>query len=317
MLDSARILPQVLDRYALDVVRHEHVRTSENVVLKLLTGDGRAFALRIRKTAGADPAPILSELAVLRDFGAQSGAIVPIPLPARDGRLCCPVTVEQETFLCAIFSWVPGVHVAADRIAPAQMAAMARAAAQLHAFSATYRPPADFVRPVYDDAWFFGSGTWSADPEFVALLAAADTAYLREANRIVRDRLRLFPRDPDTFGLIHYDLHVGNFLFENDAAHLIDFDECGFGHYLFDLAHVLFEFIEDPRFPDFRAVALAEYAAGRSGRAIPAADLQLFLALQGIAYVNWLHRIFRRDGNADAAAGWIPRIVRRLRTVLA
>ncbi len=317
MFDSAQILPQVLERYALDVVRHEHVRTSENVVLKLLARDGRAFALRIRKTAGAGSAHILSELAVLRDFGARAGATVPVPLPARDGRLFCPVAVEQETFQCAIFSWVSGVHVAADQISPPQMAAMARAVAQLHAFSAAYRPPADFVRPVYDDAWFFGPGTWSADPEFVARLAPDAAAYLQEANRTVRDRLRSFPRAPDSFGLIHYDPHPGNFLFENDAAHLLDFDECGFGPYLFDLAHVLFEFIENSRFPDYRDAAHAEYAAARNGRAISEADLQLFLALQAIAYVNWLHRIFRRDGNANAAAGWIPRIVRRLQAVLA
>ena len=317
MIDSSRILPQVLEQYAFDIVRHEHVRTSENIVLKLVAGDGHFFALRIRKTAGSCPAHILSELVALRDFSAKTGAIVPVPVSTRDGRLFCPVAVEHETFLCVIFNWVPGVHVAADQITPAQMAAMARVVAQFHAFSATYRPPADFVRPVYDDAWFFGPTTWSMDPDFISLLAIDAAAYLQETNRTIRDRLQHVPRHLNTFGLIHYDLHPGNFLFENETAHMLDFDECGFGHYLFDLAHILFEFIENPRFPEFRDLALAEYAAARPSAPVPALDLQLFLALQGIAYINWLHRIFRRDSNTDAIAWWIPRIIQRLQTVLA
>lgn len=317
MIDSSRILPQALEQYALDIVRHEHVRTSENIVLKLWTAAGRPCALRIRKTPGPGSAEVLSELVVLHEFSARTGTIVPAPLPARDGRLFCTVAVADEIYLCVIFNWVPGVHVAADQITPAQMAAMARAVAQLHDFSATFRPPADFVRPAYGDEWFFGPNTWSADSDFVALLPPDAATCLQKANAVIHNRLENFPRTPDTFGLIHYDLHPGNFLFQENAAHLIDFDECGFGWYLFDLAHTLFEFIENPRFPEFRDLALAEYAAVRSGTPVRESDLQLFLALQGIAYLNWLHRIFRRDGNTEATAWWIPRIVRRLATVLA
>ena len=316
MIDTARILPQVLAHYALDIVRHEHVRTSENIVLKLVTAEGTAYALRIRKTPGPRSAEFLSELVVLHEFSTRTGAVVPAPVAARDGRLFCTVAIADDVHLCVIFNWVPGVHVDARLITPAQMAAMSRSVAQLHHFSATFRPAADFVRPVYDDAWFFGPKTWNTDPDFVALLAPDATAYLHKANASIRDRLRNFPRNPNTFGLIHYDLHPGNFLFQENTARMLDFDECGFGFYLFDPAHVLFEFIDDLRFPEFRDLALAEYAAARSGAPVPASDLQPFLALQGIAYLNWLHRIFRRDGNTEAAAWWIPRIVQRLQTVL-
>ena len=317
MIDTARILPQVLAHYTLDIARHEHVRTSENIVLKLWTAEGRPLALRIRKTPGPCSAEVLSELVVLHEFNTRTGAIVPAPVAARDGRLFCTVPLADEIYLCVIFNWVPGVHVAADQITPAQMAAMSRAVAQLHNFSATFRPAADFARPAYDDEWFFGSKTWSADPGFVALLSPDAIAYLQKANASIHDRLRNFPRNPDTFGLIHYDLHPGNFLFQENAAHMIDFDECGFGDYLFDLAHILFEFIDESRFPEFRDLALTEYAVARSGAPVPASNLQLFLALQGIAYLNWLHRIFRRDGNIEAPGFWIPRIIRRLQTVLA
>ena len=116
--------------------------------------------------------------------------------------------------------------------------------------------------------------------------------------------------------MIHYDLHVGNFLFDHDNANMIDFDECGFGWYLFDLAHILFEFIEDARFDAFKQVVAENYGAGRGCSAYSDSELNLFLALQGIAYMNWLYRIFRRDRNTDARKYWVPVIISRLKTVM-
>ncbi len=124
------------------------------------------------------------------------------------------------------------------------------------------------------------------------------------------------PRTAESFGLIHYDLHPGNFLFDGSQARMLDFDECGHGFYLFDLAHLLFEFMEHPRAPDFRRAALESYAQSRDIPPVPGTDLTLFLALQGIAYVNWLHRVFRRDGHADGAEYWLPMLVRRIRIAL-
>lgn len=55
---------------------------------------------------------------------------------------------------------------------------------------------------------------------------------LREADRQVG-------RGPDQFGFIHYDLSFSNVLFTAREAIPLDFDECGFGHYLQDLAVAL------------------------------------------------------------------------------
>jgi len=310
------LLLQLFANYAVRFIGHEPLHTSENIVLKLRAEDGRPFALRISKTAGSDPAALASELALLRDFGQQTGALVPVPLPARDGRLFCSASEGSRDALCVVFHWLPGVHLADDDITPDHMAAMARATARLHAFAAAYRPPPGFVRPVYDESWFFETESWQATPAFVDRLDPAHATFLQESGDAIRTRLGTVPRSPDSFGLIHYDLHPGNFLFDGPQARMLDFDECGFGFFLFDLAHLLFEFIEHPRAPDFRRAALEMYAQTRNISAVPDADLNLFLALQGIAYVNWLHRVFRRDGHADGVAYWLPVIVRRLRTVL-
>lgn len=52
----------------------------------------------------------------------------------------------------------------------------------------------------------------------------------------VRSALRCLSTDPASFGLIHADLNPGNFLFGDGRIAVIDFDDCSFGWYLYDLA---------------------------------------------------------------------------------
>lgn len=310
------ILPGLLPHYALDVAHHEHLRTSENVVVKLRTAEGVCYALRIRHLRDTQPTRIRSELEVLKEFGAHARAQVPAPLATRDGKLFCVVTVGGEDYLCVVFRWVSGVHLGGADITPIHMAAMARSVAQWHAFAAAYRPPAGFDRPVYDAGWFFGPVAWTASHDFVACLPPKAVGYLRRVNDDLHTCLCGHSREPAAFGLIHYDLHVGNFLFGEGEANMLDFDECGMGFYLFDLAHILFEFVEDARFGELLQVARGEYAAARGIPLVPPEELNFFLALQGIAYLNWLYRLFWRDGHTDALSYWVPVIERRLRAAI-
>ena len=50
------------------------------------------------------------------------------------------------------------------------------------------------------------------------------------------DEISQLPYDPDEWGMIHADLHVGNFLVNDQEIIPIDFSFCGYGHYLYDLS---------------------------------------------------------------------------------
>jgi amicoumacin kinase len=51
------------------------------------------------------------------------------------------------------------------------------------------------------------------------------------------------PKGRDVYGLIHADLHFGNFFVdgESGAITLIDFDDCAYGWYVMDAAMLLFD----------------------------------------------------------------------------
>jgi Ser/Thr protein kinase RdoA (MazF antagonist) len=59
----------------------------------------------------------------------------------------------------------------------------------------------------------------------------------------LRQRLDRFGKSPERFGLIHADLRLANLLVENGETKVIDFDDCGFGWYLYDFGTAV-SFIE-------------------------------------------------------------------------
>lgn len=314
-MTDEELLPVVLGQYPLRVTAWSHLRTSENRVWRVEAEDGTRYILRLRRGADAPEGPLNAELQYLRDLRAGTGLEVPSPVPTRTGDGVCRIKAGAEAQVAVLFNWVPGVHVDARDLTLDQMRRMAHATAVMHRFARGYRTTPDFPRPVYGADWFFGPTCWSASPAFLDRLDRESRAVMQEFNVAVAGRLDALARDENTFGLIHYDLHTGNFLFTEKAAHAIDFDELGFGYYLFDLAHLLFEFVERPDYPAFRQAALEAYrVAGGPATAGPG-ELELFLSLQVVAYFNWLNRVLVRDGNSGAMDYWVPRLLPRIATI--
>jgi Ser/Thr protein kinase RdoA (MazF antagonist) len=62
-----------------------------------------------------------------------------------------------------------------------------------------------------------------------------------EKYRQVLARLRSLPRTAESYGMIHQDAHPGNFFVDDDYnLTLFDFDDCVYGHFIYDIAMVLF-----------------------------------------------------------------------------
>lgn len=311
-MNDADLLPRVFAQYPLRVTAWEHLRTSENRVLRVDTAEGTRYALRLRRAGAAYLNSLTAELDYLHALKASTGLEVPTPVPTRTGERMVQFGEGPDQMVAVLFSWVPGRQVEAQLLTRPQMAQMAQATAALHRFARSYRPPADVRRPVYDADWYFGAGGWRSSPAFTDRLDPVARARLGEFTAGVARDVSALVRDENTFGLIHYDLHVGNFLFTDQAAHPIDFDELGFGFYLFDLAHLLFEFVEREEYPAFQQVLLETYRTAGGPAEAGGGELKLFLALQVVAYLNWLNRVLVRDGNTGAMDYWVPRLLQRV-----
>lgn len=115
--------------------------------------------------------------------------------------------------------------------------AIGRVAAALHGSAASWELPSWFDRPVWDAERILGAdsdyGNWRDTPEVTPKLAEL----LEKVELVVRRELAVYGRTARNCGLIHTDLRSSNLLVDSDGElKVIDFDDCGIGWYLFDVA---------------------------------------------------------------------------------
>jgi Ser/Thr protein kinase RdoA (MazF antagonist) len=105
--------------------------------------------------------------------------------------------------------------------------------------------------------------------------------------------LREFGEGPEGFGLLHGDLHHGNTLFQAGQVGAIDFDDCGDGPWLYDLAVTLSALRERPDFIALREALLTGYRQVRPLPEEQEARLEALLALRALQDMLW--KIEERD----------------------
>jgi Ser/Thr protein kinase RdoA (MazF antagonist) len=251
-----------------------------------LPGGGRAV-LRLHRQGYHAPAALKSELAFMSALAA-AGVAVPAPIPTADGALL----VEAAGLAADLLSWVEGEPIlrAGEPLppdAPARYRALGLALARLHDAADGWTPPAGFVRHAWDADGLVGPAPfwgpfWDSPaltpPERALLVAARDRArvWLAENGRAF------------DYGLIHADAVRENVLIAGGTARLIDFDDCGWGWRLFDLATALHPVDAEPAFPALRTALFAGYCAARALPAAAEAALPAFLMLRGLSYVGWI-----------------------------
>jgi hypothetical protein len=95
-------------------------------------------------------------------------------------------------------------------------------------------------------------------------------------------------------------LHHENVLFDNGEARAIDFDDCGWGFYLYDFAVTLFDLEDRPRYNELRDALGGAYATMRPLPPDDAMHLDALLVLRRIQILLWIiesreHAAFRDE----------------------
>lgn len=299
-----------LDRYPLRVAEVVYLGHSDNMTFRVAGPDGALYLLRLHRPvlaywAGIRQLPevIASELAWLEALAAQGGFYVQQPVRTRDGDLVAVLGLPGEEPLPAtLLTWLPGSHFSpgAPGANPDRTAALVERygelVARLHAFSAGWNPPAGLIRPEYDYDHF--NRIFSRLSRGVDLGIYSEEIYwmLRAACQLILNEISALPDDPEHWGMIHADLHVGNFLVEGERVFPIDFSFCGFGHYLFDLSVCL----TGGLLAGLRPVFLRGY---RSVRPLPESELR---AVEAYALAGRLsYYAYQVDNPAERA--WLQR----------
>jgi len=82
-------------------------------------------------------------------------------------------------------------------------------------------------------------------------------------------------------------VHQWNYPFHNEQVHLLDFDDCGYAPFDYDLAVTTFELEHFPDFPALRAALLADYGGTRPLPPAPETVLSTLAQLRRIQNLVW------------------------------
>ena len=108
--------------------------------------------------------------------------------------------------------------------------------------------------------------------------------------RRLRAPLTELASKPAAMGLIHADLLAKNVLFRADGIAALDFEYCGWGFYLYDLAPLLWQ-LKGERAADYPQLEDAMWRGYTSIRRVDEGDralLETFIAARQIASIRWL-----------------------------
>jgi Ser/Thr protein kinase RdoA (MazF antagonist) len=247
------------------------------------------------------PPAIASELTWMMALRRDTDIVVPEVLAAEDGTLVQSLAGPglDRPRHAAVYSFLSGSEPPENRLAPG-FERLGEISARMHRHAQGWTPPDAFTRcswtpeTILDDRLNWGPWQAGRDIEGEAL------ELLSRVDRTLRDRLAALPTDRAHFGLIHADLRLANLLVDGERTAIIDFDDCGFGWYLFDLAAALSFLEERPDAPELIDRWLKGY---RTVADVPAAveqEIPSLVMLRRLQLIGWVgyqqHRIaFARE----------------------
>lgn len=244
-----RIVEQALLLYGLEQAASFLLQYEDNAVYRIVTRTGEVFVLRVSAINGHKVDVQYSEIQWLMALRQETDLPVPQPIFNTNGALVTTVDIHEAAGPrhCALFSWVPG-ELPTPEISSQVFARMGAFTAHLHEHAEHFVPPAGFVRPHWDWQCVFGIG----QRDLHSSLSLEQRVLLEAVSIRMQDELRILGTQLDQWGLIHADLHRDNVLVTKDEqVGAIDFDDCGWGYYLFDIASLLDSFsrrvIQDPQ----------------------------------------------------------------------
>lgn len=250
------------------------------------------FILRVNQPGYHTKPEIESELEWLLAIHTEAKVKVHLPIPNREGNYIQTIQLDgdPEEYYCTLFSFLPGQSPDEEQENELirNFETLGEITAHLHEHSVLWNPSTFIERPKWDFESTIGeTPKWGRWQDGLAITPDRMKLFQRVVD-VIEHRLNDFGKDKNRFGLIHADLRLSNFIVENDEIHVIDFDDCGFGWYLYDLASSL-SFIEHkPYVRELVDSWLKGYRKVRELSEQEEAEIPTFIMLRRLMLISWI-----------------------------
>ncbi len=267
------------------------INLSENATYKVEAADGQRWALRVHRDGYHSRTAIASELAWLMDLRTTGVVTTPAPVKGKDGEI---IQLAHHNRMVrprnvVLSEWETGIEpgIGQDLIEPFKL--LGEVTARMHRHTQKWKRPSWFERLRWDFETSLGDSNphWGRWRDGMGVDASKQKLFGRTVERI-GTRLAQYGRGNDRFGLIHCDLRLANLLIDDRAVKVIDFDDCGFGWYMYDAATPVSFYEHEPQVPDLIEAWKAGYRRVTALSKEDEAEIPTFVMLRRLLLVAWI-----------------------------
>ena len=218
------------ESYGFDKGTLGFISASTNAVF-YFKKDEKSYILRLSQHPAEQAVQTRAELDWLY-YLAGNGINVSLPLRAKNGEFVLLTEADGRPVILSAYEMLPGQFW--DKNDPARWNEKVfydwgRLTGDMHRLTKGYFPPGGENRR----GEFTGREALSLDK-----LKSCPAVY-KAAEEII-DEMTALPKDTDSYGLIHYDLHPWNFLIDGGQINVFDFDDCLYGWFALDIGVALY-----------------------------------------------------------------------------
>lgn len=214
------------------------LKYSENIIYKITFQTMDPVVFRIHRPDYHDYDELKGEMTWMAEIHRDTDIQLPVVYAGRNGELLQQMKVSSGAVVyCSVISFLEGRPL--GELQGAELLKyteeLGRITARLHLQSINRDKSVVIRRFAWDVTNLFGTnggvwGTWRDYPG----ISKEQYNILEQCEAKITEQLDLYGRDNEHYGLIHGDLHFYNIIVDKGVNQLIDFDDCGYGFYMYD-----------------------------------------------------------------------------------
>ncbi|WP_078115869.1 phosphotransferase enzyme family protein [Clostridium beijerinckii] len=246
-----RLANEALKYYAM----HENsiakiLQISENItylVTNLVTGEKNV--MRIGRPGYHTKDELDAELIWLKEIKENTPLVVAGAVKGMNGEYVHEVACElspNKKYYCVMYEFLEGNAPSEDdeENVIRQFINLGEVTGYLHKQVKTWNNASKLKRFIWDYDSMLGTNPRWGKWQNAADINTEIEKLLTRTSKTINKRLINYGKGKDKFGLIHADLRLANLLIEGEQMKVIDFDDCGYGWFMHDMAASI-SFIED------------------------------------------------------------------------
>lgn len=257
----------------------------------LVKAPGFKAALRVHRTEYNSYLEIRSELDWLQVLRQSELIRTPQVIRGVDGRRIQILqgNLGQTTSHMVMFEFVNGLPPDESKDLCQLFEKLGEISARLHRHSMTWRPAANFTRCHWNIETILGSsprwGNWRHAP----FITTEARRLLEQLETVLIKRLQSYGTVPDRYGLIHADMRLANLMIGDDGeTWVIDFDDCGYGWFIYDFAAGVSFMEDDEQIPELKAHWIKGYRRYRDLSTDDHHEIDTMVMLRRMALLAWI-----------------------------